>query len=323
MGKVYGLRYDKKYYINKIKNKFGDKFIYDKIDFNSTSDNIILVCTKHNIEFTIKLSSCLKHKKINCPLCKREKQKETKSKKYYGYTTKDFIEKANKVHSNKYIYSKVDMLNRDEKGRVCITCPIHGDFWQQPSQHLFGKGCKECGSNKLTTESFIKKAKKIHDDYFCYDKCVYKSTYDYITIICNRCGAEYKVIAHNHLLGRGCRYCKHSNLELELEKYFKDNNIEFEYQKRFKWLGKQSLDFYLPGYNIAIECQGIQHFSYSEKSKIFTKEKMMKTKKNDIKKNKLCYENGVKLLYYSDLDIEYPYDVFDNKEKLLEEINKN
>ena len=38
------------------------------------------------------------------------------------------------------------------------------------------------------------------------------------------------------------------------------NNIVFIEQYREKWLSKQSLDFYLPEYNIAIECQGMQHF---------------------------------------------------------------
>ena len=31
-------------------------------------------------------------------------------------------------------------------------------------------------------------------------------------------------------------------------------------KKRFDWLGRQSLDFYLPKYNLAIECQGSQHY---------------------------------------------------------------
>ena len=39
-----------------------------------------------------------------------------------------------------------------------------------------------------------------------------------------------------------------------------DHGIEYVYQKRFPWLGLLSLDFYLPEYNVAIECQGEQHF---------------------------------------------------------------
>ena len=179
MGTVYGLRYDKSYYINKLKEKFGDRFIYDKIDFESKSDYITLICSKHKIEFQIQLKSCLKHKNINCPLCKKEKTLETKSKNYYGQTIEEFIEKANKIHNNKYDYSKVDMLNRNEDGKVCIICPIHGEFWQKPSQHLIGKGCKKCGSNKLNTETFIKKAKKIHGNDISYEKTVYKSIFEY------------------------------------------------------------------------------------------------------------------------------------------------
>lgn len=47
------------------------------------------------------------------------------------------------------------------------------------------------------------------------------------------------------------------------------------------------------------------------------------TIKCDNKKKKLCDKQGVKLLYYSNLGIEYPYDVFEDKDKLLEEIKKN
>lgn len=39
-------------------------------------------------------------------------------------------------------------------------------------------------------------------------------------------------------------------------------------------------------------------------------------------RNNLSAENGVKLLYYSDLDIRYPYEVFTNKQLLLNEIKK-
>ena len=39
-------------------------------------------------------------------------------------------------------------------------------------------------------------------------------------------------------------------------------------------------------------------------------------------KKKLCDENGIKLFYYSDLGIDYPYEVYEDKDKLLEEIKK-
>lgn len=395
MGTVYGLRYDKSYYINKLKEKYGDRFIYDKVDFESTSDYIILICTKHKIEFKIKLSSCLKHKNINCPLCKREKISETKKSNYCGQTTEEFIEKASKVHKNKYDYSKVDMLNRDENGKVCIICPIHGEFWQKPSQHLIGKGCAKCGSKLKTTEQFCREVKLKFGDRYDLSLVDYKNAFTKIKLKCNVCDTVYEVTPHNLLKGRGCPqceirnkkeryrldfdifkervndkfngkydlslvkyvngktnikiicpihgifeqtpqmlykghgcpYCGQSSLENEIQTLLENNNIYSIFEYRKDWLGKQSLDFYLPDYNVAIECQGIQHFKPTNFGKKSDKRTPMEcfeyTIKCDNKKKKLCDKQGVKLLYYSNLGIEYPYDVFEDKDKLLEEIKKN
>lgn len=63
-------------------------------------------------------------------------------------TTKGFIERARKVHGNKYDYSKVEFINTRTK--VCIVCPIHGDFFQVPKDHTSGKGCIKCGMMRTT-----------------------------------------------------------------------------------------------------------------------------------------------------------------------------
>lgn len=60
-------------------------------------------------------------------------------------TKEEFVSRAREVHGDLYDYSKVDMDNRDEKGRVCITCKKCGnEFWQRPDKHLDGNGCMEC-----------------------------------------------------------------------------------------------------------------------------------------------------------------------------------
>lgn len=82
-------------------------------------------------------------------------------KKYRYNTLEQFIEKARKVHGNKYDYSKVEYVNNHTK--VCIICPTHGEFWQIPSGHISGKGCCMCGKTyKKDTNSFIKSSKDIH-----------------------------------------------------------------------------------------------------------------------------------------------------------------
>jgi hypothetical protein len=105
--------------------------------------------------------------------------------------------------------------------------------------------------------------------------------------------------------------------------FLEENEVKYIYQcsyKTFEWLGKQRLDFYLPEYNIAIECQGGQHFKPID---LFGGEKgFIKTLALDMEKRKKCKENNVKLLYYSNEKHKFPYKVFYKKEKLLEEIKR-
>ena len=57
-------------------------------------------------------------------------------------TTGDFIKKAKNTHGNKYDYSKVNY--RNNRTKVIIICPEHGEFLQRPNDHLSGCGCPEC-----------------------------------------------------------------------------------------------------------------------------------------------------------------------------------
>ena len=55
--------------------------------------------------------------------------------------TKEFIEKAKKVHNNKYDYSLVKYKNSTTKIKIKIICPIHGIFMQPPITH-YKSGCQ-------------------------------------------------------------------------------------------------------------------------------------------------------------------------------------
>ena len=114
-----------------------------------------------------------------------------------------------------------------------------------------------------------------------------------MSVICPKHG-EFSTKAMNLLNGCGCPVCRLSRLENEIRNKLIDNNINYIKQKRFKsWLGKQSLDFYLPDYNIAIECQGIQHF---KNDKFYNHLEVIQER--DLKKKRLCNENNVHLIYY-------------------------
>ncbi len=81
------------------------------------------------------------------------------------------------------------------------------------------------------------------------------------------------------------------------------------------------LDFFLPEYGIAIECQGGQHFFPSE---LFGGEEEYKiTIERDKAKKKLCDDHNIKILYFSNAHIEYPYPVFESLSLLLQAIHQN
>ena len=232
-------------------------------------------------------------------------------------TTERFIEEVKGIHGDKYDYSKVDYKGNHEK--VCIICPIHGEFWQRPYAHLMGLGCNLCSKSTYDTESFITKAKNLHGDKYDYSKVEYKGINENVCIICPKHG-EFWQTPSNHLNGCGCQKCKSSHLEREFRLFLEKNSIEYEEQKSFKWLRfrkPQYLDFYLPQYNVAIECQGEHHFQKSGWGRGKNGKKVIE---RDFNKLKLCQEHGIKVFFYSNLGIEYPYKVFESKKDLLEEI---
>lgn len=103
-------------------------------------------------------------------------------------------------------------------------------------------------------------------------------------------------------------------LSIELIK----NNISFEFQKKFKWMGKQSCDFYIPDKNIVIECQGNQHYEgWSYKKDLFKKIYEL-----DVKKNKLCKENNVNIIYWCESNSIFNAGGIYNKENTFLTINE-
>lgn len=163
---------------------------------------------------------------------------------------------------------------------------------------------------KHTLENFIKEAVEIHGDKYDYSKTDYTNAKAKVRIICPIHG-EFWQAPYHHLNGNGCPHCKESLFEKRVAQFFKENRIQYMEHANcvlFPWLHKQHLDFYLPKYNIAIECQGEQHYfpvDFAGKGEEWAINKFKQIQKLDEEKLKLCNENGVKLLYIKfDDDIE-------------------
>lgn len=174
----------------------GSKYDYSNVEYKNNREKVLIICPEHG-GF---LQSPEKHLSgQGCPICGGTKKS----------TTDRFIEKARKLHGNKYDYSKVDYTTNKEK--VCIICPEHGEFWQDPHNHLKGKGCPVCGEKvhkpvKYTTASFIAAATDIHGNKYDYSKTVYKNMNEPVEIICSEHGSFFQ-LPYLHLNGSICPVC--------------------------------------------------------------------------------------------------------------------
>ena len=299
-------------FIEKAKEVHGDKYDYSKVEYINYETNVCIICPKHGEFWQTPVNHILGH---DCPKCKGR-----------GLNTEEIIEKFKEVHGDKYDYSKVEFTKMHEK--VCIICPEHGEFWQTTSKHLIGRGCPKCGKisaadkQSLTNEEFIERAKKVHGDKYSYENTKYENMHMKVEITCQKHGVFYQR-PDGHLNGFGCYKCAESHLEEKIKKLLEENNIKYIEKcnnKTFKWLEKQHLDFYLPEYNTAIECQGEQHFKPIEFFNGINGFKEV-VKRDNIKRIK-CKENGVNLLYFSNSILEFPYNVFTDENKLLKEIKE-
>ena len=307
-------RLSKEDFIKKARKIHGDKYNYSKVEYVKSNIKVCIICPQHG-EFWQTPNSHTQG--ANCSKCSGN----------YIPTTKEWIVSARKAHGDKYDYSKVEYTNNNTK--VCIICPEHGEFCQRPVDHINGCGCSKCKGDKtrerqtLTKEEFIKKARNVHGGKYDYTNVKYINTHTKVCIICPEHG-EFRQTPHSHIQDQGCPKCNLSHLERSVMNYLDEVKIAYDYQKRFDWLGRQSLDFYLPEYNVGIECQGIQHFEPIER---FGGDKgFKKTFERDKRKKALCEKHGVKLLYFGNVP---NYDTFlgemvhDDVQYLIDYLNEH
>lgn len=119
----------------------GDKYDYSKVHYVNNSTPVEIICPEHGSFMQIPYSHLNKKMQVGCPVCGkiRNQRDNERRRKEAG---KKFVERARKVHGDKYDYSKVVYTGANKK--VTIICPVHGEFEQVASYHLSGNGCPKC-----------------------------------------------------------------------------------------------------------------------------------------------------------------------------------
>jgi hypothetical protein len=149
--------------------------------------------------------------------------------------TNDFIEKAILIHGCRYDYSKVTYMKGSVK--VLIHCREHGDFFQQPSAHLYQRqGCPTCYGNTVSTnEKFIQKAISIHGHKYDYSKVNYINNHTNVTIHCKKHGDfTQQPSVHIGTRASGCKICSGKivhTTEQFIEYAKRIHNNKYDYSK--------------------------------------------------------------------------------------------
>lgn len=210
----------------------GYRYDYSKVVYLNIDSKVIIICKIHG-EFKKSPYHHI-HRKSGCQKCEIEKRHLSQKMTY-----NDFIIKANKIHNNKYDYSKINYINNRTK--ITIICKIHGGFNQLPTNHLKGHGCINCRNDFLSNKfkssisDFINRSNKIHKSKYNYSDVKYINANINVNIICNKHGifSQRPIV---HLLGSGCSKCS--------------NGIKFS-KSQIQWL--EFLEIY---YNISIQHMG-------------------------------------------------------------------
>lgn len=246
-------------------------------------------------------------------------------------TQDEFVNELSVSHPNLKVLGRYS----GDKNYVDVCCTIHDYiFSAKPNWLHHGSNCKFCyydRRGKTLRKPLTKLLEELnnkHGNNYSYpniDK-EYKTNKDKITIICPIHGAFKQTINH-HLRGQGCERCNKSHLESAIESFLKQNNIEFIQQYRnYSLLGYKTLDFYLPKYETAIECQGIQHFKEIE---YFGGDNEFKNVvRRDTDKYNILSKNNIKIIYITEkrnrkfLSKKLFNGIYDSKTYFIEDIEQ-
>jgi hypothetical protein len=196
-----------KEFIKKSKKIFGNKFFYKKTTYEAGNILTCITCKKHG-DFFVKPSVHLSYKQ-GCKYCSGSR-----------LNFQVFLERAKKIHKNKYIYKFVVL--KTVKDKIKIKCKKHGFFWQTPDKHLNSKqGCPKCVGKNLTTKEFIKRSKEIFGNKFTYSLTIFHGMFKNSKFICKKHGV-FEQTPTNHLRHTfACTKCYLENSRMTKKEFLK------------------------------------------------------------------------------------------------------
>ncbi len=130
-------------FVRRAKLKHGERYDYSLVEYKNNKTSVTIACPKHGA-YKQRPNNHLEG--YGCHECGREANSGENERRRVEASL-NFISKADRVHGQKYKYSKARYKN--SKAKLVIGCPEHGEFTQTPDNHLTGRGCPKCKNDGL------------------------------------------------------------------------------------------------------------------------------------------------------------------------------
>lgn len=217
---------------------------------------------------------CKSSKKLcnnnNCDFCYNRSFSSHEKLLYFNYELNNPIDNLENIIYPRNIFKK----SKKKYYFTCIEC--NHNFLSSPEIIVSLNGwCPYCSHQKLCdyincnmcyNNSFASHEKSIYWNYELNNNIIprqeFKNSTHKYNFDCYLCGNDFEISLEHINIGNWCSKCKNKT-EKKLIDFFKTNKINFIHQYKVNWcINKNHLpfDFYLPDYNLIIECDGRQHF---------------------------------------------------------------
>ena len=235
-----GVEFDRDGFIRKSKKVFEQRLDYSQMVHDAKAKRVTLYCTRHRIQFSVKVHRHLKALGGGCPSCKEEEK--TKQQREKGQ--KRLEDKGNEIFGGVYGYEKAEYINNATP--VTIICrKCWNEFKKTPANHLKLKkpqGCPTCQAKEkretslknqerlpkntsrkrhrcgVRSRDYLKRLLERNGEHFEYPDFEYRGVHEKIKVRHKSCGEEYYQELNSALKGTGCPRCS-GNKKKTTEEY--------------------------------------------------------------------------------------------------------
>lgn len=218
-------------FIKKVKAKYGDLYILEKVRYVDRETPVTLTCRKHgdfSITPHILLGGNYGRNPHGCPICDGIKQFAK------PLTAEYFFSKMKEFFGNRYDFSS--SVYKSKNSKVSFVCPKHGKQARVAETLLKGKGCPECEREERENK-WLEKIREVHGDKYQYpEKPKNLSLSSKIRIICPIHGEFRQGLLEHIYQGCGCPKCVGTRVlsRIERQKNFIKRSKE-RYGDRFDY----------------------------------------------------------------------------------------